>query len=113
MLTQPEYGLYVVYESGTEHKLAVDEKPLLAQLEWVKSNADGRFLLRDENAPREKLEVSSASMWYFCFENACQMSTSYHRPHMITCSSSQKHLHTLPMTNAKRSTDKTFSCIVD
>lgn len=79
MLTQPEYSLYVVYESGTEHKLAADEKPLLAQLEWVKSNADGRFLLRDENAPREKLEVSCAFVFEFCFENACQMSAFYCR----------------------------------
>ncbi|XP_065208154.1 afadin isoform X2 [Planococcus citri] len=46
MLSLPEYALFEIHENGEERKLAMDEKPLLVQLNWHKDDREGRFLLR-------------------------------------------------------------------
>lgn len=48
MLTSPSYTLWEIHESGGERKLALDEKPLLVQLNWHKDDREGRFLLKRE-----------------------------------------------------------------
>lgn len=48
MLASPSYSLWEVHESGFERCLALDEKPLLVQLNWHKDDREGRFLLRNE-----------------------------------------------------------------
>ncbi|XP_073750336.1 afadin isoform X9 [Callorhinus ursinus] len=48
MLSSPKYSLYEVHVSG-ERRLAIDEKPLVVQLNWNKDDREGRFVLKNEN----------------------------------------------------------------
>nr|CAB3266623.1 afadin [Phallusia mammillata] len=48
MLTTPYYGLYEVHMDGESRKLGDHEYPLLVQLNWIKDDREGRFLLRHE-----------------------------------------------------------------
>nr|XP_025722339.1 afadin-like [Callorhinus ursinus] len=49
MLSSPKYSLYEVHVSGEERRLAIDEKPLVVQLNWNKDDREGRFVLKNEN----------------------------------------------------------------
>ena len=48
MLSQPVYALYVTHVNGEWRPLEPNECPLMVQLDWVKDNRDGRFLVKNE-----------------------------------------------------------------
>ena len=48
MLSQPVYALYVTHVNGEWRRLEPAECPLMVQLDWVKDNRDGRFLVKNE-----------------------------------------------------------------
>ncbi|CAK8687921.1 unnamed protein product [Clavelina lepadiformis] len=52
MLSKPNYALYEVHENGESRKLKEDENPLLVQLNWIKDDREGRFLLKNEDDER-------------------------------------------------------------
>lgn len=59
MLSVPNYAIYEVHSNGEERKLNPDEKPLLVQLNWHVDDREGRFLLRNLDAPKvEATEVA-------------------------------------------------------
>ncbi|WKX91607.1 hypothetical protein Q1695_009994 [Nippostrongylus brasiliensis] len=55
MLSDDNYTLWEVHESGGERKLDDEEKPLLVQLTWHRDDREGRFLLRKNRQPTAPL----------------------------------------------------------
>ena len=47
MLSQPVYNLYLTFPTGDFRILENHECPLMVQLNWVKDNSDGRFLVQN------------------------------------------------------------------